>query len=68
MTKKKSKVKSYTRGIHKFCNILVHTSLWCIYRMTEAVQVVKVPTVVVSMMFVGCFPLCDYKATDEYTT
>ena len=30
-----------TRMSQKFCNILEHTSLWHVYHMTEAVQVVE---------------------------
>ena len=42
-----------TRVSQKFCNILVHISLWCIYNMTEAV-----PSIVDSIAVVGALTCC----------
>ena len=53
----------------KFCNILACAILQLVYCMTKAVQAVKVPTIVGSILIVGVLTccallpfLCDFKA------
>ena len=63
-----TKYIKYMRVSQKFCNILVHASLWHVYHVTEAIQTIEDTNVVDTLTHYTLFYCVSFESRSDECT